>query len=183
MKKPAVFMDRDGTLIDERGYLSDAGRIRFYPDAAAALKSLKKAGFKLIIVTNQSGVARGYFTLKQLARVHRRFTKLLKEKGAGVDGIYFCPHGPDGDCSCRKPRPGMGKQAAKKFKIDLPKSYMVGDQPRDIQFAKNLGVKSVLVLTGGGRSARKEAGGAASKVTSTIGSAARWILKDFKWKR
>src|SRR3954463_2211251 len=95
LKRPAGFFDRDGTLIDERGYLDDPSRIRFYPSAVPALRRLKKAGFKLVIVSNQSGVGRGYFTLSAMRAVNARFLSLLRKAGVRIDGTYFCPHAPD----------------------------------------------------------------------------------------
>lgn len=174
--KPAVFLDRDGTLIDERGYLSDPNRIHFYLPVFAALRRLQKAGFKLVILTNQSGVGRGYFSLRQLGKINARFKSLLMKKGVRLDGIYFCPHHPEAGCKCRKPQPLMGIRAARDLSIDLKRSFMVGDQLGDMKLAAQLKVPAVLVLTGHGRSARSDAKGWATKVTRNMTTAADWIL-------
>lgn len=176
MKRPAVFFDRDGTLIDERGYLGDPSKIRFYPSAVPALRRLSKAGYRVVIVSNQSGVARGYFSLAEMKAVHARFIELLRKDGVRLDGAYFCPHAPDGGCRCRKPRPGMPRQAARELGIDLRRSFVVGDQLRDIAMARAVGARGVLVLTGGGRAARRRAMPLAAKVTSNAATAAAWIL-------
>lgn len=175
---PAVFLDRDGTLINEPGYLSDPNGLKFYPRVGAALARLTRAGFKLVMISNQSGVARGYFTLKTLMEIQRRLRTALKKHGARIDGFYFCPHLPDAGCVCRKPKPTLGLRAVRKFKIDLKRSYMVGDQFRDIEFAKNLGVKGVLVLTGYGRVSRPKAKRIAAKISASTVTATRWILQD-----
>ena len=177
-RSKAVFLDRDGTLINERGYLADPSKIFFYPGAATALRRLQRAGFRLVIVTNQSGVGRGYFTLAQAQRVSRRFCELLRRQGVRIDRVYMCPHRPDAGCRCRKPNPFLARKAARELKIDLENSYMIGDQVRDLQLAKNAGLRGVLVLTGGGRAARSEAARIARKVASTIRFAASWIIED-----
>jgi histidinol-phosphate phosphatase family protein len=174
----AVFLDRDGTLINEPGFLRDPNGLKFYPHIGPALASLTRAGFKLVMISNQSGVARGYFTVKTLMKIQRRLSAFFKKHGARIDGFYFCPHMPDAGCACRKPKPGMGRRAARKFHLDLKRSYMVGDQYRDIEFAKNLGVKGVLVLTGYGRVSLPKGRRIAAKVSSSTVTACRWILKD-----
>jgi len=176
MKRPAVFFDRDGTLIDERGYLGDPSRLRFYPSAVPALRRLQKAGFLLVVVSNQSGVARGYFSLDDMNKVNARFLKILRGAGVRMAGTYFCPHAPDGGCACRKPRPGMPRRAARELNIDLKKSFMVGDQARDMELARAIGATGLLVMTGGGRSVRPRAAALGAKTTSNASTAAAWIL-------
>lgn len=184
MKKlrPVVFLDRDGTLIDERGYLSDPAKIYFYPSVFAALRRLQKAGFRLVILTNQSGVARGYFTLKRLQQINQRFTKLLAAKGVRIDGIYFCPHFPTAGCSCRKPQIGLALRAAKELSLDLKRAYMVGDQLGDMNMARQLNIPGVMVLTGAGRSLRVQAGTLPTKITSNIATAVKWVLSSSQFK-
>ncbi len=176
MKRAAVFFDRDGTLIDERGYLGDPDRLHFYPSAIPALRRLQKAGFLLVVVSNQSGVARGFFSMEDLAAVNARFLKILRRAGVRIAGTYFCPHAPDAGCACRKPRPGLPRRAARELGIDLKKSYVVGDQSRDMELARAIGASGLLVMTGGGRAVRPKASFLGAKTTSNAATAAAWIL-------
>src|SRR6185295_15594036 len=123
-RKPAVFLDRDGTLIHDVGYLNRLSQVKLFPRTAEALKLLRSAGFSLFVVSNQSGVARGYFPESSVRKAHRRVQALLKSRGARIDGFFYCPHYPQGKvkslsraCSCRKPEPGMVKEAAKRYKL------------------------------------------------------------------
>jgi D-glycero-D-manno-heptose 1,7-bisphosphate phosphatase len=158
MKNRAVFLDRDGTIIDDVGYLSSAKGIHFIKGAITAMAALKKMGFKLIVVTNQSGVARGFFPESFVAVAHARLQKLLRPRNAAVDAFYYCPHHPDGTikkyakkCQCRKPLTGMLKQAKKDWNIDLKQSYMIGDHAADVLLGQNGGLTSIFVQTGHGR--------------------------------
>ena len=121
-----------------------------------ALKLLRAAGYKLILVTNQSGVARGYLTVKKLNAIHSYLKKLLLKKGAKLDAVYFCPHGPDSKCFCRKPKLGMVRLAQKRFNIDMKRSYSVGDHTRDFLLGQNMGGKGIFVLTGHGKEELKK---------------------------
>lgn len=174
---PAVFLDRDGTLIDERGYLGDPERIKFYPTVFRALRRLMSHGFKLIVVTNQAGVGRGYFTLEDLKRVNSAFRRRLTDRGVRLAGLYFCPHAPAMGCACRKPKTGMIKKAVRELKIDLKKSYMVGDNAKDLELARNAGLKGVLVRSGFGRMVSNRAKKLALKVTRNMETASLWICK------
>jgi histidinol-phosphate phosphatase family protein len=174
--KPAVFLDRDGTILTERGYLADPKKMKIYPFAFPALKRLSKAGYKLVVITNQSGVARGYLTLARLAEIHRQFRARFKSKGISIAGIYFCPHAPNAGCRCRKPSPYLVKKAARELKIDLKRSFVVGDQDRDILLARKSGAQGVLVLTGAGKSQTKGTRKQAAHVTRTLLTAADWIV-------
>jgi D,D-heptose 1,7-bisphosphate phosphatase len=178
--KPAVFLDRDGTLLTERGYLCDPEKIRFYRFVAPALRHLQKAGFRLIVVTNQSGVGRGYFSLAQLIKINRRFSAMLKSQGIRIDGIFYCPHLPTAGCRCRKPNPHLLQKAARRWKIPLSASYVIGDQMTDINMAAASRVQPVLVLTGSGRRNRLPALQKGAKVTRDLRSAASWILSRLK---
>jgi D-glycero-D-manno-heptose 1,7-bisphosphate phosphatase len=150
MSHPAVFLDRDGTINEEMGYINHLSRFRLLPEAAPAVRLLNEAGFKVVVVTNQSGAARGYFPPSLVEEVHNHLRELLAREGARLDAIYTCLHAPDSGCSCRKPKPGLLFRAAADLDLDLGRSYLVGDRYLDIQTAVNGGVKGLLVLTGYG---------------------------------
>uniref|UniRef100_A0A7V4G8Y9 D,D-heptose 1,7-bisphosphate phosphatase n=1 Tax=Desulfobacca acetoxidans TaxID=60893 RepID=A0A7V4G8Y9_9BACT len=150
MKQVAVFLDRDGTINEEMGYINHLSRFRLLPEAAPAIRRLNDAGLKVVVITNQSGAARGYFPPSLVAEVHARLKALLAREGARVDGIYVCLHGPDDRCACRKPKPGLIFQAAAELDLDLSRSWLVGDRFVDVDTALNAGVKPILVLTGYG---------------------------------
>jgi len=149
-KRPAVFLDRDGTINEEMGYINDLSRFRLLPDAAPAIRLLNRSRIPVVVVTNQSGAARGYFPATLVDEVHRRMQDLLAQAGAHVDAIYTCLHGPEAGCSCRKPQPGLLLQAAQDLNLDLSRSYLVGDRYKDIDTAANAGAQGILVLTGYG---------------------------------
>ncbi len=151
----AVFLDRDGTIIKEEHYSSDPKTIKLLSTSASAIKLLKSNGFKIFVVTNQSGVGRGYFSLDDVNAVNEQILYLLKKEGASLEKIYFCPHHPEDNCGCRKPKPGMIEQAKKEFDVDLSKSYMVGDRTEDIKLGKGIGLQTILVLTGYGKEVLK----------------------------
>jgi histidinol-phosphate phosphatase family protein len=172
----AVFIDRDGTLVPDIPYLDDAERLTLFPKAAAGITRLQKAGFKVVMVTNQSGVGRGFFSEETLGRIHEKLAEMLEREGARLDGLYYCPHRPEDGCSCRKPATGMVDRASRDMNISLKSSYVVGDDTVDIDLARNAGTKSVLVLTGHGvgllRDAKPDA------VVRDISAAVDWILED-----
>jgi D-glycero-D-manno-heptose 1,7-bisphosphate phosphatase len=158
MVNRAIFVDRDGTINEDIGYVSRPEELKLYPFAAEAIRLANAAGFKLIIVTNQAGIARGLYSEEDLSAIHALMTEEFLRQGARVDAIYYCPHHPEiGDgkyrlaCECRKPRPGLLKTAALDYGIDLSRSYVIGDKASDIELAANTGSKGVLVLTGYGR--------------------------------
>ncbi|VTR93122.1 -heptose -bisphosphate phosphatase : D,D-heptose 1,7-bisphosphate phosphatase OS=Geobacter metallireducens (strain GS-15 / ATCC 53774 / DSM 7210) GN=gmhB PE=3 SV=1: Hydrolase_6: Hydrolase_like [Gemmata massiliana] len=158
MSREAVFLDRDGTLIEEVNHLSSPDQVRLIPGAAEAVRRLNDAGVLVIVITNQSGVARGYFPESRLSAVHDRVSELLAAHGAKVDAYYYCPHHPTEGigayrvtCTCRKPKPGMLLTAARDFDIDLARSWMVGDKVCDSGAGDAAGCRSVLVRTGHGR--------------------------------
>lgn len=158
MKRPAVFIDRDGTISEEVGYINHPSRFRVFPYASSAIKLLNDRGWLAVIITNQAGVARGYFSETMIQTVHDNLEKSLRDKGARVDGIYYCAHHPSvgeppyrQDCDCRKPKPGLVNRAAKDLDIALERSWMVGDRYSDIELARNAGVHAALVLSGYGR--------------------------------
>lgn len=147
MKKKAVFLDRDGTLIEEVNFLHRVEDLHFYSYTDEAVRLLKENGFIVVLVTNQSGIGRGIYTEAEMNVVHSRIQADLTEK---IDAIYFCPHLPDAGCSCRKPNLGMIEAACEAFPIDLKNSWVVGDKKLDVDLGHNAGIKSVLVKTGYG---------------------------------
>ena len=154
----AVFIDRDGTISEEVGYVNHVSRYRVMPFAAEAIRTLNERGWLAVLVTNQAGVARGYFKEDVIAAVHDLLARELGRGGARLDAVYYCPHHPSvgeppyrSDCDCRKPRPGLITRAAADLDIDLAGSWMIGDRYGDVELARNAGVRSALVLTGYGR--------------------------------
>jgi D-glycero-D-manno-heptose 1,7-bisphosphate phosphatase len=156
--KAAVFLDRDGTINEEMGYINHPSRFCVFPFVPEAICLLNKLDMLVVIITNQSGVARGYFTESLVIQIHNLLKNYLLEHNAYFDAIYYCPHHPvEGkgkykkDCECRKPKPGMVLRAVKELNIDLRRSYLIGDRYKDIEFADKLNLKSGLVMTGYGR--------------------------------
>jgi D-glycero-D-manno-heptose 1,7-bisphosphate phosphatase len=147
----AVFLDRDGTVAEEVGYMNHLSRFRLFPFAAAAIRRLNQAGWLVIVVTNQSGVARGYFPEELVRQVNARMVRELARAGARVDGVYYCPHRAEDECDCRKPRPGMLERAALEHGLRLPGCYFVSDLYADLEMAHREDCRSILVLTGYGR--------------------------------
>jgi len=157
MQNIGVFIDRDGTISEEVGYVNHLSRFQVYPWSAEAIRNLNHGGLKAIVVTNQAGVARGYFVESLIHEVHQKLSNELSLDGARLDAIYYCPHHPSvgnppylKDCTCRKPKPGMLLRAADEFQIELKRSYVIGDRYGDIELAHNAGTKSILVLSGYG---------------------------------
>lgn len=176
--KRAVFLDRDGVIVREADYLCRLDQLKVLPGVPAAMKVLRAAGFKVVVVTNQSGVARGYFTLTQLGRIHRELKRLLAKKGAKWDALYFSPHHPDSRHPMRKPGIGMLKAAKKRFGLDFKSSYFVGDTTTDVQTARNAGCAAVLVRTGHGGRDGKHPKAKPDKTVRDLAAAARWILSQ-----
>lgn len=148
--RTAVFLDRDGTICEEVGYLNHVNRFRMFPFVADALQRLNKSGYPVIVVSNQSGVARGYFPESLLQEVTGLMKQQLAESGARVDAVYYCSHSSAENCPCRKPRTGMLECAARDHAIDLRRSFVVGDRYTDIELARNARARSILVRTGYG---------------------------------
>ena len=151
-------MDRDGTISEEVGYVNHPSRYRVFPYAAEAVRLLNEAGWLAIVVTNQAGVARGYFAEDMISDVHAILRAEIERRGARLDAIYYCPHHPSVgeipyrcDCDCRKPKPGLISRAVAELDIDAPNSWMIGDRYSDIELARNAGVRSAFVLSGYGR--------------------------------
>ena len=157
-KKKAIFLDRDGVINKEVNYLSNPDDFELIENTIEALKILKKKLFLIIVITNQAGIAKGYFNEDNLIDIHNKMNYLLKQSNVFLDDIFYCPHHPDftGPCECRKPNPGMIYRARDKYNIDLHNSYMVGDTITDIKTGLNAGCKTVLVLTGYGEEEKKK---------------------------
>lgn len=179
--RPAVFLDRDGTIAEEVGYLNHVSRFRMLPFAAAAIRRLNEAKLPVIVVTNQSGVGRGYFPDSLVHAVHDLMTKQLADAGARLDALYYCPHKSDDACACRKPKPGMLQRAAREHALDLRRSFVVGDRHGDIELAQGVGARAILVRTGYGEG---EIVWHSAKwpvppdfIAENIADAAHWILR------
>lgn len=148
MSIPAIFLDRDGTLNIDHGYVYEIEKFEFIEGVIEACEKLNKMGYALFIVTNQSGIARGYYTEEQFLSLTEWMDWSLADRNVEISAVYYCPHSPDSDCECRKPKPGMLLSAQKEFKIDFARSYMVGDKIEDMLAGKAAGIKTVLVKTG-----------------------------------
>jgi len=174
----AVFLDRDGTIMEDSNYVGDVERVLVIPSAAAALRRLQEAGYKLFIITNQSGVGRGYFTREAVESIHAHLDEYFGKHDVHFDRYYVCPHHPEDNCDCRKPKPKFLRDAAREYGLDLSRCFMVGDRTSDIQAGVNAGVSTVLVLTGVGRETLGKQEVKPDHVAEDIGAAASWILKD-----
>lgn len=182
--RPAVFLDRDGTIAEEVGYLNHLSRFRMFPFAAAAIHRLNEAGLPVIVITNQSGVGRGYFPESFVHTVNELMAEQLAKGGAKIDGIYYCPHTAAENCNCRKPKTGMLHRAAREHALDLRRSFVVGDRYGDVELARNARALSILVRTGYGEG---ELAWHATKwpvqpdfVAGDLALAADWILRQHK---
>ena len=174
-----VFLDRDGTLNPDPGYIGSPDQFELFPGVAAALARLTRAGARLVVVTNQSGVGRGLFSSVDLDAIHAKLRRLLHDAGASVDAIYVCPHHPDERCRCRKPETGMVDQAVRELRIDLSRSYLIGDHAKDMELAKRVGAKRVWVTTSEhGAGAQPESGDNAVMLAPSLDKAVTWILAD-----
>ena len=187
--QPAVFLDRDGTINEQMGYINHLSRFHLLPRVGEAVRLLNEGGVPVVVTTNQSGLARGYFPEALLAEVHARMAEELAAAGARLDGIYVCPHHPEAKearfrlaCQCRKPKTGLFTTAAAELGLDLGKSYVVGDRWSDLKAAAACGAKGVLVLTGYGRGDLEYIGPQQTVqphfVAADLYDAVRWILAD-----
>ena len=186
--KSAVFIDRDGTMIHDVGYLSRAEDVRWYPWTIDAIRLLNRGGFLVCVVTNQGGIGLGHTTAEFVNDTHASMSRMLEASGARVDGWYFCPHHPDAvvpglriDCPCRKPRRGMIDAAMRDHVIDLTTSFTIGDKAIDVALGAGVGARGILVKTGYGEGQLQKAGGAipgAAHVAEDLMSAVSWILQD-----
>jgi histidinol-phosphate phosphatase family protein len=173
---PAVFLDRDGTVIEDRGHLAEPSEVVLYPDTVQALQRLQER-FLLFLVTNQSGVARGLITLKDVERVNARVLAELAAHGITITAVYVCPHQRSDGCICIKPHPHFLRRAAAEHGVDLSRSFTVGDHPHDVELAESVGARGVYVRTGHGQKHLGELSGDVV-VLAGIGEAADWILRN-----
>lgn len=178
---PTAFLDRDGVLNHNRAgvYVTEPGHLKLYASVPAALRLLTRKGYRLVVVTNQSAVARGYMTLAKAKAINRRLAALLKAAGAGVDAVYFCPHGPAGGCGCRKPEPGLIEEANRERPADMAGSFIAGDKRSDLELGRKAGLRAFLVRTGQWRSAGKAHG---AREFASLLALAR-AVPDFKRKK
>jgi D-glycero-D-manno-heptose 1,7-bisphosphate phosphatase len=175
----AVFLDRDGTINEEVHYLDNPDRLYLIPGAAEAIRLLNEADILTIVVSNQAGVGRGYFSATTVEAIHEQLAKQLFWQGAHIDAIYYCVHHPNEGCDCRKPKTGMLKQAAREHSIDTHLSFMVGDKVSDLEAGRRVGCQTVLVLTGHGEKAReafKDSDFQPDYVATDLSDAVEWIL-------
>jgi D,D-heptose 1,7-bisphosphate phosphatase len=186
MPRRAVFLDRDGTLVEEAGYLDRLERLVFFPYSVDAVRLLNRADFAVVIVTNQAGIARGIFKETFVGEAHRHISERLAAGGAHVDGFYYCPHHPEAvieayrqACDCRKPQPGLLKRAASDLDIALDQSFVVGDRWHDLESGQRVGARGVLVRTGYGRTeeAAPRSPVAPSAIVNNVIEAVSWILR------
>ncbi len=184
---PAVFLDRDGTINEQMGYINHLSRFRLLPGVGQAIRLLNGHGLPVVVVTNQSGLARGYFPESLLEEVHDEMRRQLALEGARIDGLYVCPHHPEAkvarfrlDCPCRKPKSGLLEQAAVELRLDLRRSYVVGDRWSDLRCGAAVGAATILVLTGYGRGDLAHVGPGQpvqpDHVAEDLLAAARWII-------
>jgi len=182
MKNKAVFIDRDGTINVDVHYLDDPDDFEMYKGVGEGVKKLKENGFKIIVITNQSGIARGYFTEEQLSKIHKRLKQEIQKFDVVLDGIYYCPHHPDDNCNCRKPNTGLFIDAINEHNIDVKKSFMLGDKILDIGAGKKIGARTVLIPEPHIRkeylSKKNEWEYSPDYVADDFMDAVKWILKN-----
>jgi len=181
--RAGVFLDRDGTVNREVGYLADPNQIELIPGAARAIRLLNMMALPVIVISNQSGVGRGYVTHAAVEKANRRLEGLLVQEGARVDKIYYCPHSPDDGCTCRKPEPGLLHEAERTLGIELPLSYMVGDHAADVKTIHRVGGKGILVLTGHGQEQAEWNEAPPDFVAQDLLEAVYWIVREHEKER
>lgn len=180
VKRRFVVLDRDGTIIEEVSYLSDPKQIALIPGAGKALRDLGAMGFGLVVITNQSAVGRGYFDEAQLTRIHDRFLEVLRAEEITLDGLYFCPHTPQDQCFCRKPRTGLIQKASEDLNFDLSGSIVIGDKLSDIEMGCRVGALTMLVRTGYGAQVASEQKVAADYIVDDLPAAVEVIDRIFR---
>jgi D-glycero-D-manno-heptose 1,7-bisphosphate phosphatase len=177
MNDRAVFLDRDGVLMRDANYVGHVDQVELIDGAPQALRRLQEAGFHLFVVTNQSGVGRGYFTREAVEQIHALLNQHFAAAGAHIERYYVCPHHPEDHCDCRKPNPKFLREAAREYGLELARCFMVGDRPSDIQCGVNAGTQTILVRTGVGQETLDQHQVAPTAVVADIGEAVEWILR------
>jgi len=179
----AVFLDRDGTIVEDVGYMNLPSQIQFIPGSIEAIKMLNEAGYKVVVITNQAGVAKGLINEDMLQTIDKTLHKWILNGGAHLDGVYYCPHHPEYGvypykqvCECRKPHPGLIKRAEKDLKIDLSQSFMIGDKATDVEAGKRAGIKTVFVTTGKGQKEKDKLKEKPDHIADNLLKAVKWIL-------
>lgn len=170
-----ILLDRDGTIIVDTHYLSDPEKVELLPGAAEGMRRMTDLGFRMAVLTNQSGVERGYYTEEDIQACNDRMIALLRDEGVELEAIYHCPHAPDTACNCRKPAPGLMEQAAERLGFEPGEAWMIGDKEADIRLGRNTGARTILVRTGKGRDAESTCGGLANFVVDDLVEAAKVI--------
>ena len=180
----AVFLDRDGTIVEDVGYLNSPEQLQFIPGSIEAIKMLNEAGYKVVVITNQAGVARGLITENMLQTIDKTLHNWILNGGAHLDGVYYCPHHPEHGvypykqaCECRKPHPGLIKRAHRDLKIDLAQSYMIGDKATDLEAGKRAGTKTIFVTTGRGPEEKSKFKYKPDNLSENLRQAVDWILR------
>jgi len=173
-----VVLDRDGTIIVERNYLSDPDGVELLPGVPEALRNLRQAGFGLVVITNQSGIGRGYFTESQLQEIHDRMNQLLEKENVELDGIYFCPHLPTDSCQCRKPQTALLESASADHNFDAERCFVIGDKLSDIELGQDKRATTILVRTGYGNQVEQEGAASPSYTAENLIDAANFILNQ-----
>jgi histidinol-phosphate phosphatase family protein len=176
-RNKAAFLDRDGTIARDVPYCSRPEDFELLPKVPEAIKLLNDNGFKVVIITNQSGIGRGFFTEDMLAKIHRKMLDELKKSGSVIDAIYYCPHQPDDNCECRKPKPTMILQAARDLAIDLQKSFFIGDTDSDVEAGEKVGCHTIRINTAFSIDAKRQA---ADFVCADLYAGAQWIIDQTK---
>lgn len=179
-KRRAVFLDRDGTIIEDVPYLFEPEKVRLIKGAGEAIKIFNRLAFMVVVVTNQSGVRRGYFKDADVAAIHGRLNSILDYEGARIDDYFYCPHEPQDGCACRKPETGMVDRAVNEYSLDVENSYVIGDKASDLWLANSVGATSILVRTGHGLETENDKSIKAGFVARDILQAAEWIMIDSK---
>jgi histidinol-phosphate phosphatase family protein len=177
MKKPCVFLDRDGTICVDKVHLSDPDGLELFPGVTEGIRELKEAGFLIIVVTNQSGVGRGYFDLKTLKKIHERLEDILRKERSEIDDIFACPHHPDDNCECRKPKTGLVNKALEKYEINRDESFIIGDTDADIELGNRMGISTILIINSSNPVNENRRGKVPPDFTAyDFQSAVQWIL-------